>query len=171
MKKIYVLFGVLILLFTGCSDIDIESLKEDSKNTLNNVKDSIKEEVTFDKKISKEKFYDKINEIRLENDKSEIEISPNLEKNADECAKLDFFEECEIKARQEGVNWEIPWDSNVEGCGFAQSSSTNINCLIKSLENDKNTETRIYDYILSKNKIGLGIMDKGDSISYSITLE
>lgn len=178
-RSLIIILILTTLIFSGCSDeigsdydLNSEDInnKEES-NTLENVKENILEETAFNRSLLIEKFYQKVNEARIENEFNELNISRDLEIQSQECLEVYFEEECEIEAYQEGITWEIPWHSNVDGCGFASTSSSNVNCLMKSMEEDKDPRTRVYNDLLSREMVGVDVIYERGMVIYSMTME
>ena len=199
---ILIIFAVLLFFDISINDINnfTEEIVINQNNSSNSIvgintevvadtiKDSFSDQI-YNKSKIKELFYEEVNNIRINSGKSEISISPRLEEKASFCASK-FNQECLTENFQDGVGWQMPWhisvceesvetsegyficapNSRISNC---QGNSRNIDCLIDSLKNDYDINTRIYDDILLRDRIGIGIVfdQRNEEVSYWIILE
>ena len=184
---------VLVLLFftTGISFNDIKSFSRDM-----NVEDlEVSENLTFfvEEKFQfeeynrtklREEFYLQINKLRKNNNKEKIKVIENLEDKAEYCVER-FDESCSIESYQNGIGWKIPWHKEVciKKKGFNNcdmngntdcfGNKENVLCLIETVSNDENSKTRIFEDLLERENIGLGLSyeEKTKEVMYWILLQ
>jgi hypothetical protein len=160
---------------------------EEVKSEFNEIK--LKNNLLNESEI-KNIIYEEINKIRTSKNLDNLMVVQSMEKKAIFCSKhFDDNYECLIEYEQEGVSWEIPWYSSV--CDYGSyvdelgdiycTNSAESNCLgnknnalcfIDSLAKD-NEDSRIFDYIIKSNKIGVGIFydEISNNVYYNIILE
>lgn len=164
------------------SDIDFSNLNDffnSSEDHIRVEKDSIRKNLKYNESNIKQIFYDEINLIRAENNKEDMMISSRLEEQSEKCLQIVSDDTCEILPQQKGIIISIPWDSNVEDCGFAQTAKQNVKCLIDELREDYSSDSRIFEELLEMGTIGIAVKFDNetttypptDFVVYSITIE